>query len=324
MKRTIFYLLFLLAFPSAILADSEPFEMTEGMAAFNNDDWKDAVEYLSAAVLKDPTLWKAYEYLGFAYYNQDAFDQALANWNKSLSLHPDNDHLNDCRAKLIEYLKTSATVSPVPTVPAPPTTPSSYPETSKILYAFAGFATPFDPAAFKSDYEPSYSLGGGAGIGFSKTFSLLLDANFNLFHLNPSAFPGADLNGGSISDITLLINGKFRFISDDNPVVPYGIVGIGISFYNAQPLYETTGGFPPTTTQVTTGLANNEFAFRLALGIDIKLKPGEYVFVESNGLGTSTGSENITYNILKVGIDFNLNQDQTLVSKNPPSITEDK
>ena len=307
MKSAIFLIL-LLACPLVSFADSEPFEMSEGMAAFNNDDWENAVEYLNIAVKKDPTLWKAYQYLAYSYYEQHDLQNALTACNQSLSFHPDNGDFKGFRNKVVKDIQAASSKSN--TIPAAPITTAmkpTYPDRTKIFYCDAGLALPNSPSNFQTVLSPGYSIGGGVGLGLSKIFSLLLDVDVNNFTLNTGAFPGYFASGGSVWDITGTINGKFRFIADDNFVVPYGIVGMGIGFYNAQPLSLSNFGFYSTSIR-TAGLSTADYIFRLALGMDIKLKPGEYIFIEGDLTGTSTGLEDITYGILKMGVTFNADQ----------------
>jgi tetratricopeptide (TPR) repeat protein len=289
------------AYPIFAIAGTEPFEMNEGISAFDNDDWKQAVEYLTIAVQKDPSLWKAYQYLAYAYYEQHNLAQSLAACDKSLALKPDNGDLPGFRNKVQKDIDAaSATPLPPWQAPSAPGISSGYPDNCKTLYASVGISSPYDPANFKSGFVPGYSAGGGVGLGLSKIFSLILDLQVNDFPLSSKDFPGENIEGGDITDIIATLNAKFRFIPDDNPVVPYGVVGLGLSLYDEAPATVTSLGFPPSSTAYS-GSSSASACFRLALGIDIKLQPGQYIFVESNGIAASTGFEDITYNIVRVG-----------------------
>ncbi len=288
------------ACPVFSVARTEPFEMDEGMAAFNNDDWKQAVEYLTIAAQKDPSLWKAYQYLAYAYYEQHNLSQALAACDKSLALKPDNGDLPGFRKKVEKEIEAAA-ATPLPPweAPHPPEISSGYPDNCKTLYVGVGISSPYDPSNFKSEFVPGYSAGGGVGLGLSKIFSLILDLQVNDFPLSNNDFPGKAVAGGQITDIVATLNAKFRFIPEDNPVVPYGVVGLGMGFYNEAPA--TVTSLSPLSTTTYSGSSSTDACFRLALGVDIKLQPGQYIFVESNGISTSTGFEDITYNILRAG-----------------------
>jgi hypothetical protein len=315
MKKAAFLLIgLLLAGPFPLFAESQPGELGEGQAAYNNNDLNEAIRYLNIAVQKDPQCWKAYEILGYAYNQQARLALALAACDQSLKINPSNDPLVKFRDNLASRIGTtdvSEYTPPKPTVTANGTV--LYPENVKTFYGDIAITNPYSPSDFQTAYSPYFSFGVGLGQGFSRIFSANLSADFNSFVPNQSSVPpGYSVTGGEITNVLILVNAKFRFIAEDNPVVPYGVVGLGAAFYNAEPVTIAETSYPFNNAS-SLGLTSSDFAFRLALGIDIKMQPGSYLFIESNGIGTSTGLENIVYNVLKLGFKYDYE------SNNPPN-----
>lgn len=315
MKKAVFLsIVLLLAGALPLFADSQPGELGEGQAAYNNNDLNEAIRYLNIAVQKDPQCWKAYEVLGYAYEKQGRMALALAACDHSLSLNPNNNPLvkfRDNLASQIEATDVSEYTPPKPMVTANGT--ALYPENVKTFYGDIAITNPYSPSDFQAAYSPYFSFGAGLGQGFSRIFSAILSADFNAFVPNQSSVPpGYSVSGGEITNVLILVNAKFRFIPEDNPVVPYGVVGLGAAFFNAEPVTIAEASYPFNNAS-SSGLVSSDFAFRLALGIDIKMQPGSYLFIESNGIGTSTGAENIVYNVLKLGFKYDYE------SSNPPN-----
>ncbi len=303
-KRILLLIGLLLCVNVSLFADTEPGELSEGLAAYHNDDLNAAIQYLNIAIQKDSQLWKAYEVLGYIYYKQGRMAEALAACDTSLKINPKNDPLVKFRDRLDSQIGATTVPDYVPPKPAPSTGTPLYPEKTKSLYFDFGGTNPYSPADFQTSYNPSFTVGAGIGFGISRIFSLIVSADFNSFALNETSVPlGYGVTGGALSDALVMVSGKFRFIPEDNPVVPYGVVGLGVAFYNAQPVTVTEETYP-FNVESSTGLVSSDFAFRLALGIDIKMQSGSYLFIESNGVGTSTGAENIVYDILKIGFKY--------------------
>src|ERR1700678_527205 len=100
-------------------------------------------------------------------------------------------------------------------------------QVSDSIYVNIGGTYALNPGGFNQAQTNGYNGGLGYGFGFYKLFQLLIDANSDNFPLNNNggAFNGD--SGGNIRIGTLLANIRFRFLAQDNPVVPYLIGGIG-------------------------------------------------------------------------------------------------
>jgi opacity protein-like surface antigen len=177
------------------------------------------------------------------------------------------------------------------------------------FYFDLGGVTPIAPNGFQDNWSTGGSLGVGYGFGVSPLFSIVADANFSNFPLQSTqaGFPGTTYSGGGIHLFTLLVNGKLRFITEDNPVVPYLIFGLGGEHFQSDDLTTSNGGVSTTSPGITEG----DFAFRLGIGIDIKLSPGTYLFVETNGVSATTSnqvssSNNMTYHLGRLGMKLDL------------------
>jgi len=170
------------------------------------------------------------------------------------------------------------------------------------IFVNIGGTTPFDPSGFASNQTVGYNAGVGFGFGLSKLFQLVLDANADNFPLNNNGGAYNGDSGGNVRIGTFLANIRFRFLAEDNPVVPYLIAGMGAATVNQDAI--TNGGGAVVSPASTT----TNFAGRLGIGMDIRLSEMTALFVESNGYGiaSSNGSANIRYNSFRLGAKFNL------------------
>jgi opacity protein-like surface antigen len=177
------------------------------------------------------------------------------------------------------------------------------------FYFDLGGVTPIAPDGFQNNWSTGGSAGIGYGFGLSQLFSIVVDANFSNFPLQSTqaGFPGTTYSGGGIHLFTLLVNGKLKFVAEDNPVIPYLIFGLGGQHFQSDDLTTSNGGASTTSPGVTEG----DFAFRLGIGIDIKLSPGTYLLVETNGVNARTSnqvssSDNMTYHMGRLGMKLDL------------------
>ncbi len=99
----------------------------------------------------------------------------------------------------------------------------------------------------------------------------------------------------------------FLFIAQDNLVLPYLIFGLGGADVQSNPVVATDGSI------VVTGSSVNEFdfAFRFGIGLDIKLSPGTYLTLESNGVeiltsDTVSSEGYMAYNMSHIGVMLNI------------------
>ncbi len=203
---------------------------------------------------------------------------------------------------------TPSEVNNLSTAPSKPAA-SPIPEHEISIYLNLGYANPAGPTTFSYTWAFGFSGGAGIGVGISRIFSVILDVNYNSFTVNQD-----NLNlihqtavGGNISDTLLMLNVKTRFSPNDDPVVPYGILGLGAAFYHADPVTITGVDFLYLST--VPGIADlntTNFAYRIGLGIDIGLSTQSAIFVEGSYTGTSTGSTGISYGMAHTGLKLNL------------------
>lgn len=148
----------------------------------------------------------------------------------------------------------------------------SLPEHQISLYLDVGGAVPAEPT---DSWRSGFSGGVGIGADLSRAFSVILDAHYENFPASPAAH---DFN-----DILVMIDGKLRFVTEDNPVVPYGVLGLGANFYNEQQSFLNE---PPVFVNYPiSGGSGVAGAFRLAGGIDIRLDIKSALFVEYGTVG---------------------------------------
>jgi hypothetical protein len=171
------------------------------------------------------------------------------------------------------------------------------------IFVNIGWTTPLDPNNYVMNQNPGYNGGLGYGFGLSKLFQLVLDLNSDNFPLNDNSpnYRNTVVTGGNTRIGTFLANIRFRFLAQDNPVVPYLIGGMGGARVEQEAI---TNGNTVLVASSSTG----NFAARIGIGIDIRLSPMAALFVESNtyGITANNGSGSFDYNSFRFGGKFNL------------------
>ena len=171
------------------------------------------------------------------------------------------------------------------------------------IFVNIGGTTPLSPGSFVSNQNVGYNGGLGYGFGLSPLFQLVIDANSDNFPLNygSASYNGLGINGGNMRVTTLLANLRFRLLSQDNPVVPYLIGGIGAARVAQAAITNGNTILAPATT---TG----NFAARLGIGIDIRLSSMASLYVETSdyAIAVNNGTGNIDFNSFRLGGKFNL------------------
>lgn len=155
------------------------------------------------------------------------------------------------------------------------------PEHETSLYLNLGGTVNADNYYSVPEWNPGFDGGVGLGVNASRLLSIILDAQFHYFPRNPN-FKGTDgtlTGGGDFSHFIVMPNLKFRFILDDNPVVPYALFGMGCDFYNVGALSETS---PPPNSITSTTLPGSGavFTIRLVLGMDVRLDAKNTLFFQ--------------------------------------------
>jgi hypothetical protein len=156
------------------------------------------------------------------------------------------------------------------------------------LYFFGGGTT--TDASYETEVSPGYNGGIGLGVDLSKLFSLIFNVRYYSLPVNPDYYKsnwGAAVSGGGEQDLAFLINVKFKFLAQDNPVVPYVLFGTGMHLFNLEGLTTTypNGGYPFSLTSPADSGAG--FALLAGIGMDIKLMSQTYLFIQGdwNGVG---------------------------------------
>jgi opacity protein-like surface antigen len=152
-----------------------------------------------------------------------------------------------------------------------------------------------------------FNVGMGYGFRLSKLFQLVIDANADIFPLDSSSVAAFGLTGGNQFVGTLLANLRYRFLAQDNPVVPYLIGGIGPALVS-QITLDNYGNL------VNPGAPTLNFGFRLGIGMDIRLSELTSLFIEAdyyliagpNSAPYPNGTWNIAYDSIRLGGKFNL------------------
>lgn len=170
-------------------------------------------------------------------------------------------------------------------------------QTQDSIYVNVGSARPTMPNGFSDNWMIGGNFGVGFGFGLSPVFQLVLDANGYNFPVNISQYQ--TVSGGEYRDGLLLVNGRLKFIPENNPVVPYGILGIGFSTLTEDALTGTDNSGHAVNTPAST---NTSLAGRLGLGLDFKLSGYTAIFLEFDGVG----DKYVSYGSARLGGKFNL------------------
>ena len=301
----------LLILPAGLWAQTAEDHYNTGHQAYQAGDWPKAVTELTAATQMDASYWEAYQLLSYASFKNGNVKQAIKAGETSLALYPHNPTLRD----FVNRLKSNS-------MPAPPDTESPAQDKDEVqnpdvppvihdgksdgrvnsLYVKLGVSGPYDPSSFKDNWGDGPAFGLGFGFGTSRVFSFVLDMDYDSFPFSYT-YPGLTTSGGGIHLLNFRINGKFNFTNRDNPVVFYGIAGVG-------PAFLTTDAFSaigPGGSGSAPGFSETDFGFRFGLGIDIRMSKGLFMTVQSDGVGTAVSQQvdtqgSITTSLFTVGL----------------------
>jgi opacity protein-like surface antigen len=274
-----------------------------GVAAYQQNKMADSVASLKQAVSLDPSNWHAYQLMGNAYMKMNQANSALAAYDQSLRINPDNAVLK----AYVDKLRASLPPEPVESLPGlSPSVASAAPKTSgpkAYLYLFGGASLPLYPNDFSNSRSIGYSGGFGCGLQAGPSFSFVFEALENYFALDGSKFPGLTITGGEVSNAMVLLNGKLGFGPGDAAFMPYGILGAGLSLFTSNLI---TAVNPSTQqTAVTPAVSETGFAYRLGLGCEVKVGNGTGLFLDVSGFGT-TGAYSMAYSQARTGVKLDL------------------
>lgn len=98
----------------------------EGIRAYNQTQYIQAIQDFQQAVQNHPLNWKAYQYLAYCYYDVDDYPNALVSCNKSLKIHSKNESLLAFRNNVRNQLASESTsVSAAPNNASTPNYPNT-------------------------------------------------------------------------------------------------------------------------------------------------------------------------------------------------------
>jgi hypothetical protein len=290
---------------SISFADSENEAYQAGVDAYKQGQWDQSISQMQTVIQLNPNNWQAYQVMGYDYSEEGNSRQALAAYDESLAINPNNPTVQG----LADKLRSTANGNAVPPPPAVETVADSVLKNS--FYFDLGGVTPISPNGFQNSWTTGGSAGFGFGFELSRLVSIVLDASYSTFPIKATqtGFPGITYSGGGIHLATLLGNIKFKFIAEDNPVIPYIIFGLGPSQFTSDALTATNG--INTATSNATAMSETDFALRFGLGIDIKLSKGTYLSIETNGMDGFTSDKvssqgYMTYNMGRLGMKLDL------------------
>lgn len=301
----------LLILPVGLWAQADVDHYNAGYQAYQAGNWAKAVSELTTATQMNASYWEAYQLLSYASFKNGDVKGAIHAGETSLALYPHNPNLKG----FVDRLKSNSMPAP-PDMESPaqaqqgnqnPDVPPAIHDgksDGKVnsIYLKLGMASPYDPSDFKDNWGTGPGLGLGYGIGMSRTFSVVLDMDYSSFPFTYT-YPGLTTTGGGIHLLNFRANAKFNFTDRDNPVVFYGMAGVG-------PTVLTTDTFTasgPGGMGRAEGFSETDLSFRLGLGIDIRMGKDLYLIAESNGVGTFvsqqvTSQGSITTSLFSVGL----------------------
>jgi hypothetical protein len=236
---------------------------------------------------------------GNAYLKINDPRSALRAYDESLKLNPNNPALKDYTDKLRVALPPD-----LPEVtPVIPVSSAAGKSLRTSLYLFGGAGLPLSPSNFTDSRTIGYQGGFGFGLSLSPSFSVVFEAQGSHFPLNAANYPSLTLTGGEVNDALLLVNGKYGFLPQGQPFVPYGIFGLGLSLFTSNLLMAVDKNTQASGT--TPAVSEAGFGYRLGLGFEVKTGEGMGLFMDASGLGT-TGLYNMIYAQLRGGVKLDL------------------
>jgi len=292
---------------SLVQAASADESFTAGKKYYEQYLYDKAAASFQDAVSQEPTYWEAYQMLSYSYYHQGKRDSALEAANKSLLIHGDNAELKQF---MNDHLK-HAEMSPAPgahSISGVSEASTAETRVENSLLINLGGSVPMSPSNFTSTQNVGYNLGLGFGIGITKQFQVILDANMDTYSLNSNSalYSGSTVTGGGTRYWTFLVNGRVRLTPENTQVIPYAIGGAGLGLVVEDDLTSTSGG----TATNFKGSQNAYFTGRVGLGLEFKLSTYASLFVEPDGYivfsGNNSGSEDLLFGSFRLGTKFNL------------------
>ena len=193
-RSTLFWALLLpMLLPRGAGAYSSNDYYLAGLDFYTHKDYAKSISYLQQAVQLDPQNWKAFQILGYDYFLSKKPAEALANFDLSLRLHPDNPELwklaEPIRAQLIWQAERNDIF---------PHAFRSYPVWVKlqsgVMTASLGDLSN-SVQAFQNYYGSLYGHSSASADGFGPCLGLEVGFMLDTYNAWGVVFEGAALNG---------------------------------------------------------------------------------------------------------------------------------
>jgi len=235
--------------------------------------YDDAIRYYEAAVDNNPRFWEAFQGLGNCYYGKGDNPKALSNYQRCLSLHPDNPALSSFTASM-RAESDKAAAKPVATYTAE--------EQAKIERVTLGQKEEHFELAPAGGIANEQYLGMGFGAGLGGY--LMFDPGFGVGGMTHLYI--FSKYGFSVEAFELMPAVKLRLAG--NVVRPYLVGGAGLSLLKA----DYAGGFYPMVD--------------LGGGLEISLQPDTSLFLEARVDTAFNSNSSGSYIPIEAGLVFTL------------------
>lgn len=293
MKNKLYLMMFIwLAGVCPVPAQVNPDEFLKaGNTAYTSNDYKLAIQYYEAALDANPRIWQAFQGLGNCYYAMGDKAKALLNYQRCLSLHPDNPALASFAASLRSETEASKTTSK---------SDFSKQGTEKFWRAASGIS--------EEHFELSPSIGivaasgSGLGFGFGSGGFYMFDTEFGvggLLHLY--LFNTAFSNASSLEIVPAII-----FKAGGKAVRPFLVAGGGFTLISAS--YKTNS-YSYDTNSSSGNNSDGPVIYPILEaggGLEFPIQPDMSLFVEGRVDCVIGSYSSDTYVPLEMGLNFNL------------------
>jgi outer membrane protein W len=264
----------------------------------------------------DPNLSDTQNYQeGIKLHQQGHYEDAYEFYFKDMSPTPKNQKwLSDYQMK---YLVTAQPALPKANEPVAALTTASPSSTAKktSLFFCLGGAAPVGPEEFSTFWKAGTNGGLGVGLKVTRITTVQFDLHYSSFALDgkemnnmlyrvtrdPDAY-SVDYAGGAAHILSALVNAKLHFTGSDAKVKPYFIGGLGIGVLSTG---ETTVSYLGDY-EIVPSYSESKLEVRLGLGIDFKIGPSTFFFIEDNGYSLATEDESTTAGSFDLGLRFNI------------------
>jgi len=180
-----------------------------------------------------------------------------------------------------------------------------------VYYFYGGVSTaiPGSPDSFSEYWDNSYGFVGGFGGPLSSTASLYLSVFYHNFDFSGAKFvrdlgynpAQINITGGNTT--TLFFSGDFKLSPSAKPntVLPYVILGGGFFIQSIKDASVISGGY---VEPVDLDLQDNGPMVNFGAGVDIKLNPRVYFFVEGRFVAGFIEGESTQYFPVTAGLSI--------------------